>query len=145
MTHQVDFCGVEMGDGFRSISIEDLPSHLILEILSCDRLSSVDLISLELTSRIFGGSHGLHPSKFRSLVELAAFQLCGSHPIYSSMSVKSKKEIFDRCGGNWKRLLRFLQSVEQSSDIVKTSAGNVCFCSTLIFKQINCVLRRFKG
>lgn len=113
-----------MGDRFRSISIEDLPSHLILEILSCGRLSSVDLVFLELTCRTFGGSHGLHPSKFRSLVELAAFQLCSSHPIYSSMSAKLKKEIFDRCGGNWKRLLRFLQSVEQSSNMVETSSGN---------------------
>ncbi|KAK3424305.1 hypothetical protein EUGRSUZ_F01102 [Eucalyptus grandis] len=113
-----------MGDRFRSISIEDLPSHLILEILSCGRLSSVDLVFLELTCRTFGGSHGLHPSKFRSLVELAAFQLCSSHPIYSSMSTKLKKEIFDRCGGNWKRLLRFLQSVEQSSNMVETSSGN---------------------
>lgn len=134
-----------MGDRLRSVSIEDLPSHLILEILSCGRLSSVDLVFLELTSKTFGGSHGLHPSKFRSLVELLAYQLCDSHPIYSSMSLKSKKEIFDRCGGNWKRLLRFLQSVEQSSDMVETSSGKVCFCSASIFREINCVLRGFKG
>lgn len=124
-----------MADKCSSVSIEDLPSHLILEILSCGQLGAIDLVSLELTSRTFGGSHGLHPHKFRSLVDLAAFQLCGSHPLYVPLSLKSKKEIFDRCDGKWKRILRFLQCVKQSSDTVETSAGNVLFlcCMKFIF------------
>lgn len=114
-----------MADRYRAVSFEDLPSHLIHEILSSGRLSAFDLVSLELTSRTFGGSHGLYPQKFRSLVDSAAFQLCNSHPIYAHMMPIARKELFDRCDGKWKRVLRFLQSVEQSSDIVETSAGNM--------------------
>ncbi|XP_031284117.1 PH, RCC1 and FYVE domains-containing protein 1 [Pistacia vera] len=114
-----------MADRFRSASIEDLPSHLIFEILIRGRLSAVDLVCLELSSKLFGGSHGLYPHKFRSLVDFAAFQLCASHIIYAGMSWKVQKELFDRCNENWKRVLRFLQSVEHSSDMVETSAGNM--------------------
>ncbi|KAG8492451.1 hypothetical protein CXB51_009556 [Gossypium anomalum] len=115
-----------MADRSRLFSIDDLPSHLILEILtSGKRLSAVDLVSLELTSRTFGGCHGVYPTKCRSLVDLAAFQLCMTNGIYIGMSCSSQRDIFERCDGNWKRLLRFLQSVEQSSDMVQTSAGNM--------------------
>ncbi|XP_022717053.1 ultraviolet-B receptor UVR8-like isoform X2 [Durio zibethinus] len=112
-----------MADRNRLFSIEDLPSHLILEIItSGKRLSAVDLVSLELTSRTFGGSHGVYPTKFRSLVDLAAFQLCTANGIYIGMSRSSQRELFERCDRNWKRVLRFLQTVEQSSDMVHTSA-----------------------
>ncbi|MBA0722080.1 hypothetical protein Golax_009562 [Gossypium laxum] len=115
-----------MADRSRLFSIDDLPSHLILEILtSGKRLSAVDLVSLELTSRTFGGCHGVYPTKCRSLVDLAAFQLCMTNGIYIGMNCSSQRDIFERCDGNWKRLLRFLQSVEQSSDMVQTSAGNI--------------------
>lgn len=116
-----------MAERYRPILIEELPSHLILEILTSERLSAVDLVCLEITSKTFGGNHGLYPQKFRSLVELAAFQLCVSHSIYAGMPWNAQKELFERCGGNWKRVLRFLQSVEQSADVVETSAGNVLF------------------
>ncbi|XP_059661527.1 ultraviolet-B receptor UVR8 isoform X2 [Cornus florida] len=115
----------KMADRFRSISIEELPWHLIVEILTSGRLSVVDLIYLELTSRTFRGTHGLFPLKFTSLVDFAAFKLCNSHPIYAPLVSNAQKELFNRCGGNWKRVLRFLQSVEQSSDMVETSAGNM--------------------
>ncbi|KAA8526845.1 hypothetical protein F0562_008926 [Nyssa sinensis] len=114
-----------MADRFRLVSIEKLPSHLIFEILTSGRLSAVDLVCLELTSRTFRESHGLFPHKFRSLVEFAAFQLCNSHPIYAPLGLSAQKELFNRCSENWKRVLRFLQSVEQSSDMVQTSAGNM--------------------
>ncbi|MBA0625386.1 hypothetical protein Godav_010589 [Gossypium davidsonii] len=115
-----------MADRSRLFSIDDLPSHLILEILtSGKRLSAVDLVSLELTSRTFGGCHGVYPTKCRSLVDLAAFQLCMTNGIYIGMNCSSQRDIFERCDGNWKRLLRFLQSVELSSDMVQTSAGNM--------------------
>uniref|UniRef100_A0A2N9G5U2 F-box domain-containing protein n=1 Tax=Fagus sylvatica TaxID=28930 RepID=A0A2N9G5U2_FAGSY len=114
-----------MGDRFRSVSIEDLPSHLILEILTSGRLNAVDLACLELTSRTFGGSHGMYPHKFRSLVDFAAYQLCVSNSTYAWMSRNAQGELFDRYNGNWKRVLRFLQSVEQSSEMVETSAGNM--------------------
>ena len=116
-----------MGDRFRPVFIEELPSHLILEILSSGRLSAADLVCLELTSKTFGGSHGFFPCKFRSLVDSAAFQLCTSHLIYSGMNLNAQRELYERCGGNWKRVLRFLQSVEQSSEMVATSSGNVIF------------------
>ncbi|KAL5571474.1 hypothetical protein UlMin_021071 [Ulmus minor] len=114
-----------MAEKYRPVLLEELPSHLILEILSSGRLSAIDLVYLELTARTFGGSHGLYPDKFRSLVDFAAFQLCVSHSIYSGWGCDAQKELYDRCGGNWKRILRFLQSVEQSSNIVETSAGNM--------------------
>ncbi|KAI8552618.1 hypothetical protein RHMOL_Rhmol06G0280700 [Rhododendron molle] len=114
-----------MADLLRHTSIEDLPSHLIVEIVSCGKLSVVDLVCLELASRAFRGSHhGLFPPSFRSLVDFAAFQLCGSHPIYAPMSPNARNGVFNRCRGNWKRVLRFLQSVEQSSNVVETSSGN---------------------
>ncbi|KAK8579216.1 hypothetical protein V6N12_069545 [Hibiscus sabdariffa] len=115
-----------MADRIRSFSIDDLPSHLILEILTSGKqLSAVDLVSLELTSRTFWGSLGVYPTKCRSLVDLAACQLCTTHGIYTGMSCSSQRDVFERCDGNWKRVLRFLQSVEQSSDMVRTSAGNM--------------------
>ncbi|KAL2476095.1 Regulator of chromosome condensation (RCC1) family protein [Abeliophyllum distichum] len=115
----------KMGDRLISCLMDDLPLHLILEILSSGRLGALDLVCLELTSRTFGANHGLFTQKFRSLVDFAAFRLCGSHPIYSSLQINSRNELFDRCNGNWKRMLRFLQSVEQSCDMVQTSAGNM--------------------
>ncbi|KAL9145939.1 hypothetical protein ABFS82_13G078000 [Erythranthe guttata] len=113
-----------MGDCVKSSSMDDLPLHIILDILTSGRLGAVDLVCLELTSRTFWASHGLCPPKFRSLVDFAAFRLCGSHPIYSSLQDNARSELYDQCNGNWKRVLRFLQSVEQSSDMVQTSAGN---------------------
>ncbi|KAH9615684.1 hypothetical protein KSS87_012950, partial [Heliosperma pusillum] len=87
-------------------------------------LSAVDLVNVELSSSIFVKCQGLYPFKFRSLVDMAASQLCISDPVFDSMSADTKKELFDRCGGNWKRVLRFLHSVQQASDTVDTSVGN---------------------
>ncbi|KAG8386301.1 hypothetical protein BUALT_Bualt03G0134800 [Buddleja alternifolia] len=114
-----------MGDGLKSSSIDDLPLHLILEILTSGRLSAVDLVCLELTSRTFSTTHGLFPQKLRSLMDYAAATLCGSNHIYASLRDDARNELFSRCNENWKRVLRFLQSVEQSSDMVQTSAGNM--------------------
>lgn len=112
--------------------MEDLPWNLVLEILTSGRLSGVDLVCLELTSRAFRGNHGILSEDFRSLVDFAAFQLCGLHPIYASLPLNAQKQVLERCNGNWKRLLRFLQSVEQCSDVVETSAGNVLFLGTYV-------------
>ncbi|KAJ8764710.1 hypothetical protein K2173_007799 [Erythroxylum novogranatense] len=114
-----------MADRYRMLSIEELPSHLILEILTTGRLSATDLVCLELTSRTFGGVHGLYSQKFRSLVDFAAFQLCVSNSIYQGMGLNARKQLIDRCEGKWKRILRFLQSLEESSGVVETSAGNM--------------------
>ncbi|KAF8083585.1 hypothetical protein N665_0765s0026 [Sinapis alba] len=114
-----------MAGGNWVVSLEDLPSHLILEVLTSGRLNAFDLLSLELTSKVFRGSFGLFPLKFRSLADYAASQLCSVHPVYVGMGLTTQKELFANCEGNWKRLLRFLQSVEQSSDMVETSAGNM--------------------
>ncbi|KAK8996694.1 hypothetical protein V6N11_081959 [Hibiscus sabdariffa] len=77
--------------------VQDLPSHLILEILtSGKRLTAADLVSLELTSRTFGGNHGVYPTKFRSLVDLAAFQLCTTNGIYIGMSCSNQREWSNR-------------------------------------------------
>lgn len=120
-----------MAKWLHSTSFADLPSHLILEVLTSGRLSVRDLVCLELTSAMFGRSHELYPLKFQSLVDFAAFQLCISHSIYSRMGGDSQKQLFDRCQGKWKRILRFLQLVEKSSNIVETSEGNVLFLPEL--------------
>ncbi|XP_071725884.1 ultraviolet-B receptor UVR8 [Rutidosis leptorrhynchoides] len=114
------------GDGLRSARFDDLPLHLILEILtSGGGLGGVDLVCLELSNKLFGGKHGLVSQNSKSLAEFAAFQSCGSHPVYVSLSHRAQDELLGRCGGNWKRVLRFLQSVHQSSDVVQTSSGNM--------------------
>lgn len=114
-----------MADRTRGFCIEELPAHLILEILTAGRLSAVDLACLESTCRLFGGSHGIFPSKFQSMVECAAFYLCQAHSMFSSLPLTARKNLLDRCSWNWKKVLRFLQSVERSSNSVETSAGNV--------------------
>ncbi|XP_024967235.1 ultraviolet-B receptor UVR8 isoform X2 [Cynara cardunculus var. scolymus] len=116
-----------MGDRFRSATqLDDLPLHLIFEILTSGGLLGVmDLVCLELTNSTFRGTHGLVPHKLKSLVDFAAFQVCGSHPIYVCLSYRAQEELLTRCAGNWKRILRFLQSVHQSSDVVETSDGNM--------------------
>ncbi|XP_076890228.1 ultraviolet-B receptor UVR8-like [Bidens hawaiensis] len=107
-------------------TINDLPSHLILEILtSGGRLDGVDLVFLELTnSTLFRTTHEPGFKKSKSLVDSAAFHLCNSHPVYSSLNPRAQQQLLTRCSHNWKRVLRFLQSVHQSSDMVQTSAGN---------------------
>ncbi|KAG6474886.1 ultraviolet-B receptor UVR8-like [Zingiber officinale] len=114
-----------MADRTRGFCIEELPAHLILEILTTGRLSAVDLACLESTCRLFGGSHGIFPSKFQSMVECAAFYLCQAHSLFSSLPLSARKNLLDRCSRNWKKVLRFLQSVERSSNSVETSAGNI--------------------
>lgn len=115
-----------MGGGIRSATIEDLPSHLLLEILtSGGRLNGVDLVCLELTNSIFRNVNCLIDKKSKSLVDFAGFQLCGSHPVYKCLSDGAQEELVGRCGHNWKRVLRFLQAVNQSSDVVQTTSSNM--------------------
>lgn len=115
-----------MADRNRTFSIEELPAHLVLEILSSGKLSSLDLACLEMTCRLFrGGSQGSFPSGFRSMVEFAAFHLCEGNAVFASLPAGLRGELVDRCGGCWKKVLRFLQSVERSSGTVETSAGNM--------------------
>ncbi|XP_047341162.1 PH, RCC1 and FYVE domains-containing protein 1-like [Impatiens glandulifera] len=114
-----------MDDQVRSVSIiEELPSDLILRILKSDCLSVSDFACLEITCTTFGGiREQLHPIlNFRSLVDLAAFRLCESHPIYSCLNETRKKKFLCRMGNNWKQALNFLRSVEECSDIVQSKS-----------------------
>ncbi|XP_042491172.1 ultraviolet-B receptor UVR8-like [Macadamia integrifolia] len=115
-----------MADHDQSLSLQELPPHLILEILNSGRLNATDLACLEQSCWTFGGRsthHGLFPPKFRSTVDFAAFQLCTLHPLFASFPSNASDELLNRCGGNWKRVLRFLQSIKQSSSMVETSTG----------------------
>ncbi|KAG0447086.1 hypothetical protein HPP92_028532 [Vanilla planifolia] len=58
------------------------------------------------------------------MTEFAAFHLCENHLIFSQLPPHARKNLVERCCGNWKKVLRFLQSVEQSTGTVNTSAGN---------------------
>lgn len=142
----------------RAICLEELPAHLLLEILNSGRLQAADLARIEASCRTFRGCQGLiFPSKFASLVEFSAFQLCRSHPMFQALPLTSRSEIFDRCGGKWKLVLRFLQSVEQAFGAVETPTGNVLLlllCSncmhilhhtllTIVYERIPCLLVHF--
>ncbi|KAL4191739.1 hypothetical protein AMTRI_Chr07g82090 [Amborella trichopoda] len=112
----------------QAMSLEELPSHLLQEILNSGRLGPADLACLEASCRIFRGHQSLFPFKFRSMAEFAAFHLCSSGAIFRGMSVAARTSLVDRCGGNWKLVLRFIQSVEQASSLVETPSGNVFTC-----------------
>ncbi|PWA13734.1 putative E3 ubiquitin-protein ligase HERC4 [Artemisia annua] len=107
------------------VKFDDLPLHLILEILTCGWLGGVDLVCLELSCKLFRDGYELGPVNFKSLGEFAAFRLCGSNSVFVGFSDGAKDELLARCGGCWKRVLRFLQSVNESSDVVQTYSGNV--------------------
>ncbi|ERM95212.1 ultraviolet-B receptor UVR8 [Amborella trichopoda] len=109
----------------QAMSLEELPSHLLQEILNSGRLGPADLACLEASCRIFRGHQSLFPFKFRSMAEFAAFHLCSSGAIFRGMSVAARTSLVDRCGGNWKLVLRFIQSVEQASSLVETPSGNI--------------------
>ncbi|XP_043715596.1 ultraviolet-B receptor UVR8-like [Telopea speciosissima] len=116
-----------MADHDQSLSLQELPPHLIIEILNSNRLSGTDLAFLEQSCKTFGGRsiHGLFPPNFRSMVDFAAFQLCSLNPLFASLPSNASNELFNRCGANWKRVLRFLQSIKQSSNMAETSSGNM--------------------
>ncbi|GJN07527.1 hypothetical protein PR202_ga25365 [Eleusine coracana subsp. coracana] len=98
----------------RAFSIEELPGHLVGEVLTSGRLAAADLARLEATCRAL-----------RPLAEFAASKLCAARTSFAAIGPAARAELLDRCGGSWKKVLRFLQSVEQSSDTVHTSSGNV--------------------
>ncbi|VAH45691.1 unnamed protein product [Triticum turgidum subsp. durum] len=98
----------------RAFSMEELPGHLIGEVLSSGRLAAGDLARLEGTCRAL-----------RPLAEQAASRLCAARMACSVIGPAARGELLARCGGSWKKVLRFLQSVEQSFDTVHTSSGNM--------------------
>uniref|UniRef100_A0A1J3GMD6 F-box protein n=1 Tax=Noccaea caerulescens TaxID=107243 RepID=A0A1J3GMD6_NOCCA len=110
-----------MAETPNSISFDDLPTHLILEVLISGRLSAIDLVNIELTSKVFGWNK--HGSDFKSLADYAASRLCSLHPVFLGLSSSNQKALVARCEGNWKRVLRFLKSIVESSDMVETPRG----------------------
>ncbi|EEE67116.1 hypothetical protein OsJ_24138 [Oryza sativa Japonica Group] len=98
----------------RAFSMEELPGHLIGEVLTSGRLAAGDLARLEATCRAL-----------RPLAEHAASRLWAARAAFAAMGPAARGELLERCGGSWKKVLRFLQSVEQSSGTVHTSSGNM--------------------
>ena len=98
----------------RAFSIEELPGHLVGEVLTSGRLAAADLARLEATCRAL-----------RPLAEFAASKLCVARAAFAAMGPAARGDLLERCGGSWKKVLRFLQSVEQSSGTVATSSGSV--------------------
>ncbi|CAL5065688.1 unnamed protein product [Urochloa decumbens] len=98
----------------RAFSIEELPGHLVGEVLTSGRLAAADLARLEATCRAL-----------RPLAEYAASKLCAARAAFEGIGPAARGELLERCGGSWKKVLRFLQSVEQSSGTVETSSGNM--------------------
>jgi hypothetical protein len=98
----------------RAFSIVELPGHLVGEVLTSGTLAAADLARLEATCRAL-----------RPLAEFAASKLCAAQPAFAVMGPAGRAELLGRCGDSWKKVLRFLQSVEQSSGTVHTLSGNV--------------------
>jgi hypothetical protein len=113
--------------------MENLPSHLIAEILSSGRLGVADLARVEAACRIFRskGHVAFAGGEFVSLVEYAAYRICENHEIFALLSQGAKLALVERCGGSWKKALRFLKSVEGSSGTVETASGNVIYFNWL--------------
>jgi hypothetical protein len=114
--------------------MENLPSDLITEILSSGRLGAADLARVEASCRVFRskGHLAFAGGEFVSLVEYAAYRICENHEIFASLSPGAKLALVERCGGNWKKALRFLKSVEGSSGTVETTSGNVIYFNFLL-------------
>lgn len=115
-------------------SLEELPTHLLQEILSNGQLSAADLARLEASCYTFrasyGNGHGFVTYRgggggLKSMPELAAFQSCVADRMFSAMPLSCQTELVNRCRGNWKLVLRFLQSVHQAFFSVDTPKGNV--------------------
>jgi hypothetical protein len=98
----------------RAFFIQELPGHLVGEVLTSGRLAAADLARLEATCRAL-----------RPLADFAASKLCAARSAIAAMGPARRAELLERCGGSWKKVLRFLQSVEQSSGTVHTLSGNV--------------------
>ncbi|PWZ41711.1 hypothetical protein Zm00014a_027754 [Zea mays] len=98
----------------RAFPIEELPGHLIGEVLTSGGLAAADLARLEATCRAL-----------RPLAEYAASKLCAARADFAAMGPAARGELLERCGGSWKNVLRFLQSVEQSSGTVETTSGSM--------------------
>lgn len=113
-----------------STSLLDLPPHLLYKILIQAPLSALDLVHVEASCFSFRAPHGLLPLRFKSVVEIAALDLCNAHPLYSLLPPLYRMQLLRRCGSNWKMLLRFLQSMEQANGLVSTPKGKVhsSFC-----------------
>eukprot|EP01018_Ginkgo_biloba_P023442 Gb_13972 [translate_table: standard] len=109
----------------RLCALQELPSDLLQEILSKGHLSAADLARLESSCYTFRASYGFSPSRFKSMPELAAFHLCLADAVFSAMPSPCRTELLNRCEGNWKLVLRFLQSVQQAFGSVETPKGNV--------------------
>ncbi|MCO5550641.1 hypothetical protein L7F22_004130 [Adiantum nelumboides] len=105
--------------------LQDLPPHLLYEILTEGSFSVLDLVHVEATCYAFRSATGLLPLRFKSIVEIAAVDLCKAHPLYSSLPPSHRKKLLRRCGSSWKMLLRYLQSFDQANGLVLTPKGKV--------------------
>ncbi|GJN18276.1 hypothetical protein PR202_gb05419 [Eleusine coracana subsp. coracana] len=81
----------------RAFSIEELPGHLVGEVLTSGRLTAVDVARLEATCRAL-----------RALAEFGASKLCAARTAFGAMGPAVRVELLDRCGGSWKKVLRSL-------------------------------------
>lgn len=109
----------------RITSFQDLPPHLLYKILLQGSLTALDLVHVEATCYAFRAAPGLLPLRFKSIVEIAAVDLCKAHPLYALLPPLHCTQLLRRCGYNWKMLLRYLQSIDQANGLVLTPKGKV--------------------
>ncbi|KAJ7533993.1 hypothetical protein O6H91_13G074600 [Diphasiastrum complanatum] len=105
--------------------LHKLPPHILQDIITRGNLDAEDFARLEASSYIFKAASGLMPYRFKSLPELAAFQLCQNDPLFSVMPLPARSKLSKRCEANWKLILRYLHAVQQAWGRATTRKGNV--------------------
>ncbi|KAJ7533995.1 hypothetical protein O6H91_13G074600 [Diphasiastrum complanatum] len=104
--------------------LHKLPPHILQDIITRGNLDAEDFARLEASSYIFKAASGLMPYRFKSLPELAAFQLCQNDPLFSVMPLPARSKLSKRCEANWKLILRYLHAVQQAWGRATTRKGN---------------------
>ncbi|CAM6112493.1 unnamed protein product [Calypogeia fissa] len=113
-----------MGDS-EAMGLDELPNHLLHRILQVGDLEAVDLAMLEMSCYTFRAAGGIEPYRFKSMTENAALLYCQSDPLFVRLPPTLQAQLINRCRGNRKLVMRFLQATHQAANGVCTPHGQV--------------------
>ncbi|CAM8950811.1 unnamed protein product [Rhodiola kirilowii] len=85
---------------------------LLLNVLTNYGVDVQTLARLEATCTYFRRAAQWHPNGDLSLLEIAAFDMCGKKAIFKQMTHKERENLKQICGGSWKLVLRFISAGE---------------------------------
>lgn len=114
-----------MAEKRRIHSLEELPAHLLEDILSKEKLSAIDLVSLEASYYKFWASYGNGHGFVTYRGGLKSTHSCLANRMFLAMLLDLQTELVNRCRGNWKLFLRFLQSMHQAFTSMDTPKDNL--------------------